>query len=237
MKSSIHELLPLILPILGLLYLVLIERLVIAPKMGKGNAMAEREIRRAATKKWLLGLSRASVLTILTTLSSVLVAYNALQLSIVESMQNRLYNEISVKPNLTISFNHGEKGAGFTLVSNGLGPAIIKWAQVSVDGKPVGTWKAVAATVLGQNQYFDYTNPARGAAYAPGDTGNLFWVSESRNSQLLIENQGRIGIVVCYCSVYEEVDSSQCWEKRVNVPITLKPFCEKEPTLEFPNGD
>ena len=77
----------------------------------------------------------------------IIIALCALLLTIYQGGQTRLHNQLSVKPNLTSSFFYNDKSVGYTLDSRGLGPAIIKWVEVSVDGEAKGNWSEVESAL------------------------------------------------------------------------------------------
>lgn len=104
-------------------------------------------------------------------LSAMFVSICAVAVSFYEGYSNRLHNRLSVRPNLQISFIVKEKGAGWRLANNGLGPAIITAFQVTVDDKPQPTWRDVIIALkmpVTAGFHFQYINPTKGSVISAG---------------------------------------------------------------------
>jgi hypothetical protein len=143
---------------------------------------------------------------------AVVVSFCALGLAFYSGHQTRLHNRLSVQPRLTIDFVYTLEGAGFKLVNEGLGPAIIGTFVVSVDEKPRRTWDA-AAEALGVKPVTTlWRIPYPDTAWLVGDPQpRVYWIPKSPASDLLIKQSPRVSISVCYCSMYGE-----CWLKTRN---------------------
>jgi len=74
-------------------------------------------------------------------LAAAFIALCALFLSVYEGCSNRRHNRISVKPLIVLDSGINESGSGFRIENSGLGPALIKWFSVEVDGKQIPHWK------------------------------------------------------------------------------------------------
>ena len=116
----------------------------------------------------------------------------------------RQSSEISLRPHVDISFYYGSQstsaqqlpaGAGYAVLSDGLGPAIIKWARVWVNSKLVRTWDDVNSQ-MGYpepvpNGYIR-SNPNAGASLKVGDLYSTYTIPPSSDAAWLIQNAGRI---------------------------------------------
>ena len=143
------------------------------------------------------------------------------------SQRTEEHNRLSVKPDLAISFDDDETGAGFHMSNKGLGPAVIGSFQLFVDQKAQRTWEeAVKALGLSGNFPWHKKVPYPSMVWSTAETDEkLYWVSKGPDSELLKANKDRVQMVVCYCSV-----SNECWSQtRLAVPPKDESSC---PPLE-----
>lgn len=156
-------------------------------------------------------------------IGALVISCCAFALAVDAGKQTRPHNRLSVKPRLTIDFNYTGEGAGFRLVNEGLGPAIVGTFVVSVDEKPRQTWDAVAEALGIKTDAKLWRVPYPDTAWLVGDPQpRVYWIPKSPASDLLITQSPRVSIKVCYCSVYGE-----CWSKTRNAgPPEEKGACE-----------
>ncbi len=121
----------------------------------------------------------------------------------------------SVWPRVDISYAYDDSGsnAGFRLrlENNGVGPAIVRWVRVTMDGKAIHHWTQVLSAVI----------DAKGTAHAEFSGVRNVVIPPSTNRDTLItalsvhdadiakkiyDARDRLDMEVCYCSVYED-----CW--------------------------
>lgn len=163
-------------------------------------------------------------------LSAVFIALCALFLSIYEGYSNRKHNQISVKPLILLDSGKNETGSGFRIRNSGLGPALIKWFSVEIDGKLMPHWKAFIEELgLPLSGDYSYMNPSEKSILLPGEKENLFWAMGAKDSALR-KIKRKIIIKICYCSLYEE-----CWQSFTS---TIKNYesstqCEEPPRTKF----
>lgn len=77
--------------------------------------------------------------SVITGISSAVIALCALGLSIWQGCLARTHNRLSVRPHLT-TWTHSDAEKGFyavELINNGIGPAVIEEFTVKVDGMPI----------------------------------------------------------------------------------------------------
>ena len=166
----------------------------------------------------------------------IIIALCALFLTIYQGDQTRLHNQLSVKPSLFSSFYYNDKSAGYTLDSRGLGPAIIKWVEVQVDGQARGNWFEVESALglsVPSGSNGTHSNPYTGIFLMPGDKMTLYAVGSENNIAYLRKNYERVRIKICYCSIYAEQDKKQCWQAS-NFFENIKRTCDMEPEVIFP---
>lgn len=96
----------------------------------------------------------------------------------------------------------------FSLVNKGTGPAIIKAAQVRVDGMPRVDWDAVK-TALGlsaaQAKLWYYTSLTTNV-FQPGEEIAFFATDDADAFVVVFHQRQRLVVSTCYCSVLDD-----CW--------------------------
>jgi len=145
---------------------------------------------------------------------AAVLAVSAIFLAAWEGYENRNHNRLSVLPHIGTlnSFNGREQSYELNLSSTGLGPAVITGFYTFVDGKlayPVensSPWND-AKSFLRSNGLKVTADASVGAGQfiPPGDSKNLLKVSRVDESVKLEdwrESISKLGVLVCYCSVY-----------------------------------
>lgn len=161
-------------------------------------------------------------------LSAAVIAGCALVLSICEGVARRTHDRLSVYPEVQLGFYHAKDWAGWKLANVGLGPARIRWFEVTVDGKPQPHWRAVADALglpLPRSHYFSV--PHRNTILQLGET-YLFRVDGPVLIESLRAARDRVALRICYCSLYGE-----CWEQRGQGEGPVESTCEGQPEVEF----
>lgn len=154
--------------------------------------------------------------SVITGISSVIIALCALVFTIWQSNQTQRHNRLSFKPHLSsISHVDGQKGFYFTeIINNGLGPAIIESYAIKLDGNIMpgdGTEKMTKALKLlfpsnefkTQQSYMskDYSM----AAKETSTIVSMQFTGEAFPSPKAVEHAfKRIDITIKYKSFYEE---------------------------------
>lgn len=222
-----------IIPISAIFYILILEFFIVRAQIKK-DPTNETRIRKVVTRDYLLGLSRSNFLNIVLAFSTALIALTAVQLSVTEGNNARLHDHLSVKPHLSISYFTNDKEAGFHLHSTGLGPAVIKWMTVSVDAVGKDSWDEVTK-VLGfkgpVNYNFGYLFP--GNVVKTDFVSTLYGVQQKKDILKLNDMYSKVEIVICYCSVYGELDGQQCWQTSTDLRSD-GPRCDGTPKLLFP---
>lgn len=168
--------------------------------------------------------------------SAGFVALCALGVSVYQAVISRQQQRMSVWPYL-MQYNSGRDGGYFREVQNaGLGPALVGWSEVLVDGRPQRTWGDVlrALTRTHDSTFrIVYSALPPGAVLLPGAVQDLVELAPgpfARSIHASIDS-GRLVTRVCFCSLYEE-----CWiassEARRPTPVRA---CAVDSTRAFRN--
>ena len=143
----------------------------------------------------------------------------------------------SVWPYISIGYSlrdEGEKtGYAWEIINDGVGPARIESVTLSLDGKPVQTWKEVFHALFGDEKVLATYSRINGKVLPP-DTNRDTTIEAVRipaleQAKVFYAAQDRLKMTICYCSVYDE-----CWIANRQDPKTKKvDRCETSGTVQF----
>ena len=147
----------------------------------------------------------------LLSLTALGLSMAALLVSVFEVSAIREDQRVQVWPYIEVSTNYSENGYALTVENKGIGPARIRSAALLFDGQPVTSLDQLILETLGPEDAFSYdlykSNDPNRSVMSPDETVVLFSVPwEDRTLRLNEAWSGRVGVSVCYCSVYDE-----CW--------------------------
>jgi hypothetical protein len=165
---------------------------------------------------------------------AAIIAIAAVGLAVWEGFENRRHNRLSVVPNIDTvrDFDMRAQTFTFSLLSSGLGPAVVQDVRLYVDDELVFdknssheyAWSAIYPLFRGKgldiwDSYYD-----AGQFLLPGERYDLLKV-ERREGAEPVENfreiADRINVVVCYCSVYGD----QCAQEQLRSADIDSGFC------------
>jgi hypothetical protein len=114
----------------------------------------------------------------------------------------------TVWPYLSVSMNYTPEYVQVRLINEGVGPALIRSAQVVVDGKPLGRWDSVLSAIFKQRvhaTHIELTSVDSSTAIRAGEELTLLRIDTHSNAvgQILKHN---MTLKFCYCSI-----NSRCW--------------------------
>jgi hypothetical protein len=178
-------------------------------------------------------MTRSDLTDRIMAVSAVVVALASLVVAVYEARTNREYQKVSVWPYVTQS-NAWVPGEPYsrTLSNLGVGPALVKSFQVSVDGGPRRDWAEVSRALTGRPApelvYYSVRagsvllpdKPVPLVKIPPGEAAQRFWEQAQTT---------RLSIRLCYCSLYDD-----CWvsDTRTDQPSPVG-SCPREPDKEF----
>ncbi len=157
----------------------------------------------------------------LTAVVSGLVALLALAVSTYNVILQRQQIRAQVWPHLSWTYSQGDL---FTIqVSNeGVGPAIVKSVQLSVDKQATPDWKTALARLALPIESYGFST-LHGAVIPPGQKVTMLTMPNDALADKLADAFGRrLMLDVCYCSVLDE-----CWDldgPRSRCPTPAVPF-------------
>lgn len=144
-----------------------------------------------------------------------ITAVAALGVGIWQGYENRRHNKLSVMPKLNIHTNvsTGYDFIGMSMSNQGLGPSQIKLIRLYVDGQPVadGTkedWPKVLEKLGINDSAVEYNWIYGQTVLKAGSIESLFGIRRANYTDERISKISRslerIGVIVCYCSLYDE---------------------------------
>jgi hypothetical protein len=171
----------------------------------------------------------ASILNVVTTIATVVIAVTAVAFGICQSLAARKHNRLSVRPLLVTEVNCDPtmRGFGVSVANKGVGPAIVTDFRVLVDGQDEtaslpNLWQQALRTLDLNYSFLQHFSLQKGAAISPGECLPLITAEPNEiDEEMRLHMKKllpRIGCVISYKSVYNESFK----EKHEGVPELLK---------------
>lgn len=163
----------------------------------------------AGARDQVSGAKRRSIVDRIVSGSAMFVALSSLAIALYEVRMMREHDRLSVWPYVTL-FNSDSGGVyTFNVQNVGIGPALIRSFEVSVDGKPRRNWGEVVdqlgVDISGTPSA--YSSFGKGTVLLPGAKTRVLELGPAGASQAFHRAvQHRMDVRTCYCSLYE-----QCW--------------------------
>lgn len=137
-------------------------------------------------------------------LTALVVSISAVAVGLYEAALQRRHDRAEVWPHLEIQTFTYPTGAAIYLENTGIGPAIVTFVDVTVDGKPAHNWPEVVTQWLGHTTPLTSNTTVVAHALRPGDRVTLMAIPQSSFPAHFWDSVGRLGVTVCYTSVFGE---------------------------------
>jgi len=153
-------------------------------------------------------------------LSALVVSLVAVIVGVYSAYTDRTYARASVWPRIELNFylsnNDGGSIYGLKMSNFGIGPAIIKSAQLELNGIYLKSWRELIDATGEDREFINVATNSISRVVLPAD--KTLVALEMRDSSQKMSAEVReilrpLNISVCYCSVYEE-----CWLKERKLP-------------------
>ncbi|CCQ10044.1 hypothetical protein PALB_9090 [Pseudoalteromonas luteoviolacea B = ATCC 29581] len=158
----------------------------------------------------------------------MLVAFSALMIglftaiiSVYSAYIDRQYARASVWPKLELYRSYSDSTFSYGIANKGIGPAIINYATVQVDGQFIKHWVDIPEFELITQSHFGTTTMIPGQELLP-----LKYKGADVVAILALDK--RIKIEICYCSIYDE-----CWVTDRTMKTTSVSECSILPEHGF----
>jgi len=170
-------------------------------------------------------------------ISATVTAVVALVVAALQVRNEQEFQKLSVEPYLELG-NTGNPRINyyaFLLINNGLGPAVIKSSEISIDGNPVSDWLEAITLVNSldtndpdlevQFNYSDINIDRRIRAEEVIEIVRIAPYSEVAQRFHNSMTPERVKYRICYCSIYDD-----CWVTEYGFQSTHQPvqMCEVE---------
>ncbi|HXT17033.1 MAG TPA: hypothetical protein VN706_15435 [Gemmatimonadaceae bacterium] len=137
-------------------------------------------------------------------IAALVVSLTAVVVGVYEAWLQRAHDRAEVWPHLEIQTWVGDSGAKLDLDNTGLGPAVVHYVSVTVDGKPQRNWDVALATLFGHTPPPHSNATVYQHALRPGDHTEMVGFGAAYVPKNFFEWAGRVTVTVCYSSVFEE---------------------------------
>jgi hypothetical protein len=138
-------------------------------------------------------------------IGALLVSVCALGVGVYEASLERHHARAEVWPHveisLTVSTNEGFR---IDVLNNGLGPAVIKAVDISLDGVPASGWPQIFDRVLGRRPDSYFVSTLSNRVLRAGDQITMLNVPARMLPPDLTARLPHIGTAICYASVFDE---------------------------------
>jgi hypothetical protein len=135
-------------------------------------------------------------------LAALIVSVSAMVVGIYEAALQRAHDRAEVWPHVELATFTNPQGAAVTLENGGLGPAVIKSVEVTVDAKRRRSWPDVLQALLGAvpNAYSNRTVVDH--ALRAGEQVTILALATKDLPKEFWPTVQRVGVTVCYSSVF-----------------------------------
>ncbi|MGA8276618.1 MAG: hypothetical protein WB784_00245 [Rhodanobacteraceae bacterium] len=186
------------------------------------RAREESALKRSRMAQW------GSLLAL--TVSALALAVGSYQ-TLLMQRQTRLMQvqaRASVWPRIDIGYAYAGSGSntGFQLrlENNGVGPAIVHWVRVTMDGKAIHHWTEVLSAVMGSGTAHAEFTGVRNIVIPPSTNRDTvvtaLSVQDADIAKKIYDVRDRLDMKVCYCSVYDDCWTAS-WKKPQPRPTTV----------------
>lgn len=137
--------------------------------------------------------------------AAVLISVCAVAVGGYEAYLQRKHDRAQVWPHLELTLTSATTGAELQVINAGIGPAVVRSVNVLVDGRPTSGWQDVFNSMLNHQPARYRTSTIRERVLRAGEQVTLVALPRAELPPDLPARLGRIGIEVCYASVYGEI--------------------------------
>jgi hypothetical protein len=137
-------------------------------------------------------------------LAAPVVSISAVAVGMYEASLQRAHDRAETWPRIDVATFTSQQDATVSIANNGIGPAVIENVVVSVDGKARRNWEEVLDALVGSRpkQFSHYT--VGGRAMRAGENSVVLSVPINDLPPNFWSYIGRVGIEICYRSVFDE---------------------------------
>lgn len=161
-----------------------------------------------------------------TGLVALAVGVLAMVISAYTAYVQRNQARLSAWPHLMVFWS--EPGNHVVVANKGVGPALVKRVDLTLDGAPVRNWEELLTRALGPGKHDYGWSSIDDAVLTAAETNPVLTVGDDAQYKALIQMRGRIDMQICYCSVYDD-----CWRGGYRGGTTAVSSCPKPDANSF----
>ena len=136
--------------------------------------------------------------------AALIVSVTAVVVGVYEAALQRKHDIAEVWPHLELSTWLNDSTATFRIDNTGLGPGLVKFIDVRVDGRAQHTWNEALRTLYGHEPPPHSSATAAEHALRPGDQSALVTIPIRDLRTDVWGWLGRLSVRVCYKSVFDQ---------------------------------
>ena len=206
--------------------------------------MDQHESEEAANSASRSADRRRALIAEFSSVFALVVSFAALSLGIYQARLMNAQTQLmqsqaraSVWPYVSIGYRISDEGEtlGYTweINNDGVGPARIESVTLSLDGKPMRTWREVFRVLFGDAAVPATYSQIYGKVLPPNTnretTIEAVRIPTLEQAKIFYAAQNRFEITICYCSVYDE-----CWiAHRQDPKAQPTDRCDTSGTVQF----
>lgn len=180
---------------------------------------------------------RISVTQTILAIVGIFIGSVALYAALGESEAVRKQTEASVWPRLDMAVVYygfeGEERIDILARNRGIGPAVVEFVHVAVDGAKATSWSEVIRAVAPDEVIATSNQSIERTVVSPNEDIKMLSVEEKYSSNALTRairdaiGRERIKVEICYCSVFDS-----CWKTKLSggAPDEVDACEKKDPT-------
>ena len=157
--------------------------------------------------------------------AALIVSVTAVAVGIYEAWLQRAHDRAEVWPRLEVSTWTADSGATLRIDNTGLGPAVVNYIGITVDGRAKPDWKSVLATLYGDSLPPFGQSTVFQRALRPGDLHSMVHLPPRYVPANFWTWVHRVTVRVCYSSVFgdnwmvvDTLGESNKWSEARNCP-------------------
>jgi hypothetical protein len=136
--------------------------------------------------------------------AALIVSLTAVVVGVYEAMLQRSHDRAEVWPHLEIQTWTSNGAVRLQLVNTGLGPGVVRFVSVTVDGQPRRDWDAALATLYGHAPPPHSNSTVFQHALRGGDSTLMVGLPASAVPSNFSQWAGRVVVHVCYTDVFDD---------------------------------
>ena len=157
-------------------------------------------------------------------LSALLVSLVAVGVALYSAYIDRAYARASVWPRLEVGRSFNPETYTYLVTNNGTGPAVVKWAVLTLKGEPLAHWRQYMDSIVPDEKQdgdvIRYSQSHISTSVLPA-TKEIKVMSSDAPELIAMLHQASSDteLQLCYCSIYDECWTTS-WKQPQPIPVS-----------------